>query len=66
MATIYTVNGDQLSSGLQGSDVCDEAKRIAKQTARERNEAVVLEDAGEQWTVHPTGRMVKETTLIAD
>lgn len=66
MATIYTVNGVQLSAGLESSAVSDQAKQFAKSTAREINEAVVLEDDGVQWTVYPTGRMVEETTLIAD
>jgi len=55
MAAIYTKNGDELTDGLQGSDVCNEAIRAAKRMARDRGEEVMLEDDDGRWTVHPDG-----------
>ncbi|MFM1991296.1 MAG: hypothetical protein RJA99_4253 [Pseudomonadota bacterium] len=55
MATIYTTDGDYLSQGLQGSDVCDHAIQTARMWAEQRNEAVVLEDDDGVWLVQPDG-----------
>ena len=58
MAEIYTCDGEEITVGLQGSAVCDEALRAARSIARDRNEPVRLEDDGELWDVHPDGRCV--------
>ena len=55
MADIYTQNGEEITVGLQGSDVCDEAIRAAKGIARDRGEPVRLEDDDATWDVHPDG-----------
>ncbi len=55
MATIYDSNGNTLSEGLQGSDVCDEAINLARQLANERGEAVTLEDDDGEWEIEPDG-----------
>ena len=55
MAEIYTQNGDEITVGLQGSDVCDEAIQAAKDIAIDRGESVRLEDDGEYWDVFPDG-----------
>lgn len=54
MATIYDYeSGDQLSAGLQGCDVCDEAIQAAQSWADERGAAVELWDDDGRWKVHP-------------
>ena len=55
MAEIYTQTGDEITVGLQGSAVCDEAIRAAKGIASDRGESVRLEDDGECWDVYPDG-----------
>lgn len=35
MADIYTMNGEEITMGLQGSAVCDEAIQTAKAIARD-------------------------------
>lgn len=55
MAEIYSMDGEEITVGLQGSSVCDEAIRAAKRIARDRGETVRLEDDGELWDVHADG-----------
>ena len=55
MAEIYSQDGNEITVGLQGSIVCDEAMQAAKVIAMDRGEAVRLEDGGESWDVHPDG-----------
>lgn len=55
MAEIYTQNGDEITVGLQGSRVCDEAIQAAKRIAHDRGESVRLEDDGHCWDVYPDG-----------
>jgi len=55
MADIYTMNGEEITMGLQGSAVCDEAIRAARNIARDHGETVRLEDDGELYDVHPDG-----------
>jgi hypothetical protein len=55
MADVYTMNGEEITMGLQGSAVSDEAIRAAKNIARVRGETVRLEDDGELLDVHPDG-----------
>ena len=58
MAEIYDLEtGNEISSGLQGSAVCDEAMRAAKGIAADRNEPVELVDGDEDWCVYPDGRV---------
>lgn len=59
MAEIYTMNGEEITVGLQGSAVCDEAIQSAKAIAAEREETVRLEDDGELWDVHPDGSVTE-------
>lgn len=55
MAEIYSMNGEELAVGLQGSAVCDEAIRAAKAIAKDMDETVRLEDDGDLFDVHPDG-----------
>ncbi len=55
MATLININGDYITQGLQGRAVCDEAVKIAKSAAADRNEVVYIEDDGEYWAINPDG-----------
>jgi hypothetical protein len=55
MADIYTMYGEEITMGLQGYAVCDEAIRAAKAIARDRGETVRLEDDGELLDVAADG-----------
>ena len=55
MAEIYTMNGGEITVGLQESAVCDEAILAAKDIAKDRGETVRLEDDGCLFDVHPDG-----------
>lgn len=55
MANIYNMNGEYISEGLQGCNVCDEAIQAAKWIAEERDEEVMLEDDDGNWIVSPDG-----------
>jgi hypothetical protein len=55
MAAIYTLDGDTLTDGLQGSDACDEARQAAARIAEQREEWVHLVDEDGEWLVPPTG-----------
>ena len=57
MVDIYTMTGEEITMGLQGSAVCDEAMQAAKAIARDRGETVRLEDDGDLLDVHPDGRV---------
>jgi hypothetical protein len=61
MATIFDNNGDELTAGLQGSSVCDEALMAAREFAKERDETVLLEDDDGRWLVHPNGKCERWT-----
>lgn len=53
MASIYTMDGEELSAGLQGCNVCSHALTAAEETADERGEDVLLVDDDGEWIVHP-------------
>ena len=54
MAEIYdAITGQQITAGLQGCDVCDEALQAAGRIADERGRDVHLDDDDGQWIVHP-------------
>jgi len=55
MADIYTMDAEEITIGLQGSAVCDEAVQAAKRIAKDRGETVRLEDDGALWDVNPDG-----------
>lgn len=55
MASIYSVDGNEISLGLQGSDVCDEAWQAAVAIAEERGEPVWLDDDDGEWIIYPDG-----------
>ena len=55
MAEIYTMNGEEITVGLQGLTVCDEAIQAAKRIAADRGECVRLEDDGDLLDVYPDG-----------
>jgi len=57
MATIYSQDGMEITVGLQGSSVCDEAVQAAKRIAADRQESVRLEDDDGNWDVYPDGRV---------
>lgn len=58
-ATIYTTDGNILTQGLQTADVCNEAIRVARSTAAQRSEDVVLDDSDGVWLVRPDGKAVE-------
>lgn len=53
MAAIYTMDGDELTDGLQGCSVCDEAIEAACRTADRLGADVHLSDDDGDWIVHP-------------
>jgi hypothetical protein len=53
MAAIYSLDGNEITVGLQGCNVCDEALQTAKRIADDRNECVELVDDDGRWLVHP-------------
>ncbi len=55
MAEIYSQNAEEITVGLQGSQVCDEAIQAAKGIAADRGESVRLEDDDGNWDVYPDG-----------
>lgn len=55
MAEIYSMDGYEITVGLQGDAVSDEAVTVAKEIARDRGETVRLEDDDGLWDVHPDG-----------
>lgn len=55
MATIYTLDSEILTDGLQGCSHSDEALNIARRIAADRGEAVLLDDEDGLWRVHPDG-----------
>lgn len=64
MATVYdTDEGMALAEGLQGSSVCDQARRVAREYAADRGEAVVLDDDDGTWVVHPDGTIEPTETV---
>lgn len=54
-ASIYTMDGAELTTGLQGCTVCDEAIDLARRTAAERGEDVHLVDDDGEWIAHADG-----------
>ena len=63
MATIYNLDYEHISEGLQGSSICDEAIDAARAIAFERNEEVVLEDDDGCWIVRPDGSSVEHVIV---
>lgn len=55
MAEIYTQHGEEITVGLQGSAICDEAMLAAQRIAAQRGETVRLVDGDDEWDVHPDG-----------
>lgn len=53
MAAIYTLDGNEITVGLQGCDTCDEAIQAANAWADIRGEQVHLVDDDGEWLVHP-------------
>lgn len=54
MAAIYDyATGTELTAGLQGCDVCDEAIQAAERTADDLGRPVHLVDDDGEWLVHP-------------
>lgn len=64
MATIYTLDGDIITDGLQGRAQCDEALQLAQRLASERDEAVELHDDGSAWRVEPDGSTSEAGYLV--
>lgn len=62
MASIYDKNGEYLTQGLQGSALCDQAIKAARELAESRNEVVYLDDDGDFWAIHPDGTKTKRGT----
>lgn len=62
MASIYDKNGEYLTLGLQGSAVCDQTIKVARELAESRNEVVYLDDDGDFWAVYPDGAKTKRGT----
>lgn len=55
MASIYTLDGETITVGLQGCDMCDEAIIVAERIADRRKETVMLDDDDGEWCVYPAG-----------
>ena len=53
MAAVYTMGGDVLTEGLQGSSVCNDAARAARRIAKSRGEPVLLTDDDGEWVIPP-------------
>lgn len=53
MAGVYTLNGNELTVGLQGCEVCDEAIQTAQSIADDLRQDVHLTDDDGDWLVHP-------------
>lgn len=53
MASVYTMDGNELTTGLQGCNTCDEAILAAQRIADRLSEDVHLEDDDGDWVVHP-------------
>lgn len=53
MAAIYTLDGNELATGLQGCKVCDEAIQSAERHADLLGTDVHLVDDDGEWLVHP-------------
>lgn len=60
MAAVYTLDGNELCTGLQGSDVCDEAIQAAERHADTLGADVHLVDDDGEWIVHPKINGVRE------
>ena len=52
MATVYTVDGDVITEGLQGCTMCDEAILAAEAAADRHGEPVILADDDGEWRVY--------------
>lgn len=53
MAAIYTLDGNELTTGLQGCNVSDEAIQAAERFADHLGSDVHLVDDDGEWIVHP-------------
>lgn len=62
-AAIYSLDGNAITLGLQGSNICDEAIQTAERIADSRGEDVHLVDDDGEWIVHP---MVDGKRELAD
>lgn len=60
-STIYGLDGNIISDGLQSQKVCDETMIVARSIAWRRGESVVIEDRGtmECYRVTPRGCRIK-------
>lgn len=47
--SIYNANAEQLTAGLQGPEVCDEAKIAAQRLANDRGESVWIGPDDAEW-----------------
>ena len=56
MSAVYSLSGEVLADGLQGSRVCDEAWQSARRIAIDIGEEVHLVDDDGEWIVPPSGR----------
>lgn len=60
-ASIYTLDGGELTTGLQTGAVCDEAIDTAYSMAEQRGEHVHLIDHDGEWLVGPAGECEEYT-----
>lgn len=67
MATIYSSDGYEITAGLQGCSVCDEAIQAAYRIAEDRDEEVILEDDDGTWAITPDGdsALISRADLVA-
>lgn len=47
--SVYNANGNYLTEGLQGPEVCDEARQVAQSLANDLGESVWLGPDGSEW-----------------
>lgn len=59
IAEILDSDGYYITEGLQGCSVCDDALRMARREAKERDEPVFLADDDGNWEVDPDGSVTE-------
>lgn len=66
VASIFTMFGEKITTGLPVSAVSDEAFRAAQRIAAHRGEAVVLADDDGEWIIQPDGSATLTTDVDGD
>lgn len=65
MAALYDlISGHTITAGVQGSNACDAAIRMAKSIAKDSRRTVMLDDDDGEWLVGPSGRVRRFTPAL--